>query len=77
MNRAAVNRAAARRQRLRRQRNRAVLVTLACGVTTALGCLLINLLAGSPVDWIWLLAAPLWVTLLTGSFLWIRLTPSS
>lgn len=72
-----VNRPAARRQRLRRQRNRAVLITLVCGIVTALGCLLINLFVGSPIEWIWLLAAPLWVTLLMGSFLWVRLTPSS
>ncbi|MEJ7649380.1 MAG: hypothetical protein WKF57_10140 [Nakamurella sp.] len=61
----------------RRRRRFSVIITLACGVATAIGCITVNAVLGSPVLWFWLLAAPLYVTLLMSLFLWIRLAPSA
>jgi len=38
------------------------------------GCLLINAFAGSPVDWFWLVAAGLFVTVLMAMWFWVRLS---
>ena len=54
-----------------------MIITLACGVATAIGCITVNAVLGSPVQWFWLLAAPLYVTLLMSLFLWIRLAPGA
>lgn len=61
----------------RRRRRISVLITLGCGVATAVGCVTVNAILGSPVLWFWLLAAPLYVTLLMAMFLWVRLSPSA
>ena len=65
-----------RAQRRRRQRL-SVLITLACGLATAIGCVTVNAVLGSPVLWFWMLAAPVYVTLLMALFLWIRLAPDA
>lgn len=59
------------------RRRKAVLATLACGLVTTAGCLLVNALAGSPVEWFWLVVVPLFVMVLIGAYLWVRLTPSA
>lgn len=59
------------------RRRDAVLITLGCGVVTLALCLGVNAIFGSPVDWFWLVAAAVYVTLLIGGFLLIRLTPSA
>jgi hypothetical protein len=59
------------------RRRDAVLITLGCGLATMLLCLGVNALLGSPIEWFWLVAATLYVTLLIGGFLLIRLTPSA
>jgi hypothetical protein len=38
------------------------------------GCLLIYAFAGSPVDWFWLVAAGLFVTVLMAMWFWVRLS---
>jgi len=58
-------------------RRRAVLITIGCGLVTMAGCLAVNAIAGSPIQWFWLIVAPLYVTALIGAFLWVRLTPSA
>lgn len=60
-----------RQQRKRRQRL-SVLIVLGCGILTTLGCLAVNWIAGSPIEWFWLVVAPLYVTLIIGAFVWIR-----
>lgn len=59
------------------RRRDALLITLGCGVATLVLCLGVNAIFGSPVEWFWLVAAALYVTLLVGAFLLIRLTPSA
>ncbi len=39
-----------------------------------IGCLLVNLLAGSPVDWFWLISGTVMVSALIVFFLWVRLS---
>lgn len=58
-------------------RRKAVLITIAGGLVTMAGCLAVNAIAGSPIQWFWLIVAPLYVTALIGAFLWVRLTPSA
>lgn len=65
------------RAQRRHRRRLSVAITLACGIATAIGCLTVNAVLGSPVLWFWLLAAPLYVTLLMSLFLWIRLAPEA
>ncbi|MDQ2846797.1 MAG: hypothetical protein M3Y77_10705 [Actinomycetota bacterium] len=55
-------------------RRKSVVITLACGLVTMAGCLLVNAVTGSPIQWYWLMVAPLYVTLLIAGFLWVRLT---
>lgn len=58
-------------------RRKAVLITAGCGLVTMAGCLAVNAIAGSPIQWFWLIVAPLSVTALVGAFLWVRLAPSA
>ena len=39
-----------------------------------IGCLVVNLVAGSPVDWFWLVSGTVMVTALIVFFLWVRLS---
>lgn len=55
-------------------RRKALTITLLCGLLTMAGCLLINAVTGSPIQWYWLIVAPLYVTMLIAGFLWVRLT---
>ncbi|NNG37287.1 hypothetical protein [Nakamurella aerolata] len=52
---------------------RAVLITVLCGLITGALCLGVNAMFGSPIDWFWLAGAAVYVTVLIGAFLWIRL----
>ncbi len=38
------------------------------------GCLLVNAVAGSPVDWFWLVAAGVFVTAMMAGWFWVRLS---
>ena len=38
------------------------------------GCLLVNAIAGSPVDWFWLVAAGVFVTAMMAGWFWVRLS---
>lgn len=60
----------------RMSRRQVVLVILGCGLATLAACLGINALMGSPVQWFVLVIAVLFVVVLIGSYLWVRLTPS-
>ncbi|WP_154674176.1 hypothetical protein [Nakamurella lactea] len=68
-------RSRARQGKMRRRD--AILITLGCGLSTLVLCLGVNALFGSPVQWFWLVAAAVYVVLLVGAFLLIRLTPSA
>jgi hypothetical protein len=56
------------------QRRLAVIVCVVTIVLMVTGCLLVNLLAGSPVDWFWLVAGTAFVAALIAFFLWVRLS---
>ena len=56
------------------QRRWALVVVVIIFVVIAGGCLLVNLLAGSPVDWFWLVAGGVFVSLLMAAWLWVRLS---
>jgi hypothetical protein len=43
-------------------------------VVICAGCLLVNVFAGSPVDWFWLVAGALFVTGLMAAWFWVRLS---
>lgn len=58
----------------RGQRRLALIVLICVGLAVAVGSLLINFLVGSPVNWFWIPAGSLVVTLLIGIFLWMRLS---
>lgn len=57
-----------------RQRKLVVLTSVAFVVILTLGSWSINLIAGSPVNWFWLIAGTLFVTALWMLFLWVRLS---
>lgn len=57
-----------------RQRRLVVLTSVAFVVILTLGSWSINLIAGSPVNWFWLIAGTLFVTALWMLFLWVRLS---
>lgn len=52
------------------------MITFGCGLATLVICLAGNALFGSPVQWFWLVAAAVYVTILVGAFLLIRLSGS-
>lgn len=60
----------------RMSRHQVVWVILGCGLVTLAACLGINAWMGSPVQWFVLVIAVLFVVVLIGSYLWVRLTPS-
>jgi hypothetical protein len=56
------------------QRRLAVIVAGSTAVAMVVGSLIVNYVAGSPVDWFWLVAGSLFVTMLITLFLWVRLS---
>lgn len=53
------------------------LVLVSCAIIFVVitgGCLLINAVAGSPVDWFWLVVAGAFVTGLMAMWFWVRLS---
>lgn len=57
-----------------RQRKLVVLTSIAFTVILTLGSWSINLIAGSPINWFWLISGTLFVTGLWILFLWVRLS---
>ena len=49
-------------------------MTVVIGLSVVVGCLLVNLIAGSPIDWYWLIVGSLFVSALFGAFCWVRLS---
>jgi len=56
------------------QRRLAVIVTAATAVAMIVGSLLVNYFSGSPINWLWLIAGSVFVTMLIVFFLWVRLS---
>lgn len=56
------------------QRRWALMAVVVIFLVIVGGCLIVNLLAGSPVDWFWLVTGGIFVTLLMAAWLWVRLS---
>ena len=56
------------------QRRLTIILAIVFAVLVVLGACLGNLLSGSPVNWVWMIGGTLFITLLFGLFLWVRLS---